>query len=146
MTVHSRVDTCIVLCCTNVLRCNLNPVMTVHRRVYCAVHCVHYLRWEVYQFRAALCYELKLVFLYRAYTPKAGRLRCFHPSFVSVLMALCVRPSQRGTTGQEEDEENGWEENAYVLLCLFGSTRHMTSSDRRWKGCGHPFKVSLNSL
>ena len=105
--------------------------MTVHRRVYSAVHCVHYLRWEVYQFRAALCYELKLVFLYRAYTPEAGRLRCFHPSFVSVSMALCVRPSQQGTTGQEEDEEKGWEENAYVLLCCFRSTRHVTYSGVR---------------
>ena len=126
--VYSVCKPVIVLRCTNVLRCNLNPVLTVHRSVYCTVHFVHYLRWEVYQFRAALCYELKLVFLYRAYTPEAGRLRCFHPSFVSVSMALCVRPSQRGTTGQEEDEEKGWEENAYVLLCCFRSTRHVTYS------------------
>ena len=129
--VYSVCKPVIVLRCTNVLRCNLNPVLTVHRSVYCAVHFVHYLRWEVYQFRAALCYELKLVFLYRAYTPEAGQLRCFHPSFVSVPMALCVRPSQRGTTGQEEDEEKGWEENAYVLLCCFRSTRHVTYSGRR---------------
>ena len=43
-------------------------------------------------------------------------------------MALCVRPSQQGTTGQEENMENGWEESAYALLCCFRSTRHMTYS------------------
>ena len=29
-----------------------------------------------------------------------GQLRCFHPSSLSVLLTLCVRPPQRGTTGQ----------------------------------------------
>ena len=39
-------------------------------------------------------------FIVQAYTPEAGRLRCFHPSLLSVVLTLCVHPSQRGTTGQ----------------------------------------------
>ena len=39
-------------------------------------------------------------FIVQAYTPEAGQLWCCHPSSLSISMALCVRPPQRGTTGQ----------------------------------------------
>ena len=39
-------------------------------------------------------------FIVQAYTPEAGRLWCFHPSLLSVVLTLCVWPSQRGITGQ----------------------------------------------
>ena len=66
------------------------------------------------------------------------------PSFLSLRIDdLVCAPHSEGPLVSEEDEENGWEENAYVLLCYFGSTRQVTSSDQRWKGCGHPFKVSF---
>ena len=102
----------------------VNPVLCTQDGVYA----VHMYRVPVQ------CGSVKAAlnrFIVQAYTPEAGRLQCFHPSFVSVSMALYVRPSQRETTGQEEDEENGWEETAYVLLCCFRSTRHVTYSGQR---------------
>ena len=41
-------------------------------------------------------------------------------SFIPVLLALYVRPSQQGTTGQEEDVEKGWEENYAVSSVVLG--------------------------
>ena len=37
-----------------------------------------------------------------------------------MLMALYVRPSQRGTTGQEEDVEKGWEESDALSPVVLG--------------------------
>ena len=82
--------------------------MTVHSRVYtCVVLCVPCLEWEgPAQVRTGFILYRSL---YRRYV---GSGVSTLPSFVSVLMALYVRPSQRGTTGQEEDVEKGWEESA----------------------------------
>ena len=41
-------------------------------------------------------------------------------SFVPVSLALYVRPSQRGTTGQEEDVEKGWEESYALSSVVLG--------------------------
>ena len=55
--------------------------------------------------------------LYRRYVGSGASTL---PSFVSVLMALYVRPSQQGTTGQEEDVEKGWEESDALSSVVLG--------------------------
>ena len=90
--------------------------MTVHTRVYtCIVLCVHCLGWEgPAQVRTGFI-------LYRSlYQRYVGSGVSTLPSFVSVLMALYVRPSQRGTTGQEEDVEKGWEESDALSSVVLG--------------------------
>ena len=41
-------------------------------------------------------------------------------SFVPISLALYVRPSQQGTTGQEEDVEKGWEESYALSSVVLG--------------------------
>ena len=72
----------------------LNPVLCTQDGVHYAVHmyCV-----------AVQCGSVKTAlnqFIVQAYTPEAGQLLCFHPSSLSIVLTLYVRPSQRGTTGQ----------------------------------------------
>ena len=81
----------------------------------CVVLCVPPLEWEgPAQVRTGFILYRSL---YRRYV---GSGVSTLPSFVSMLMALYVRPSQRGTTGQEEDVEKGWEENYAVSSVVLG--------------------------
>ena len=73
----------------------------------CVVLCVPCLEWKgPVQVRTGF---ILYMCLYRRYIVSGASTL---PSFVSVLMALYVHPSQQGTTGQEEDVEKGWEESA----------------------------------
>ena len=79
---------------TLVRRVIVNPVLCTQDGVYCSVHMY---RVPVY------CGSDKTAlnrFIVQAYTPEVGQLQCFHPSSLSILLTLCVRPLQRGTTGQ----------------------------------------------
>ena len=81
----------------------------------CVVLCVPPLEWQgPAQVRTGFILYRSL---YRRYVSSGVSTL---PSFVSVLMALYVRPAQRGTTGQEEDVEKGWEENYAVSSVVLG--------------------------
>ena len=108
-TVHFWVYTCVVLC----VPCQS---LAVHCVAYaCFVLCEPCLEWEgPAQVRAGFD-------LYRCLCRRsAGSGASTLPSFVSVSLALWVRPSQQGTTGQEVDVEKGWEESDALSSVVLG--------------------------